>query len=158
MVVMISRDLGYFKPKIKTMNILKITLVLFFLSLIMSVNSMAQDFVYTPINSSFGGNTYNYNWLLNSATQQNRIEDPNSDDALNQDPLDDFQSNLNRQILNQLSSKLVNSIFGDNNELETGSYNLGNYAVDIFEDGSGVTVNVKDITTGNFTNVVIPSY
>ncbi len=155
---MISKDLGYFKPKTRTMNILKITLVLFFLSLIMSVDSMAQDFVYTPINSSFGGNSYNYNWLLNSATQQNRIEDPNADDALNQDPLDDFQSNLNRQILNQLSSKLVNSIFGDNNELETGSYNLGNYAVDIFEDGSGVTVNVKDITTGNFTNVVIPSY
>ncbi len=124
----------------------------------MSVNGMAQDFVYTPINSSFGGNGYNYNWLLNSATQQNRIEDPSSDNAANQDPLKDFQSNLNRQILNQLSSKLVNSIFGDNSSLETGSYNLGNYAVDIFEDGSGVTVNVKDITNGNFTNVVIPSY
>jgi curli production assembly/transport component CsgF len=157
-VVMIRRGQEYFKPKIRTMNILKVSLVMFFLSLIMSVDGIAQDFVYTPINSSFGGNTYNYNWLLNSATQQNRIEDPNSDDALNQDPLDDFQSNLNRQILNQLSSKLVNSIFGDNNELETGSYNLGNYSVDIFEDGSGVTVNVKDISTGNFTNVVIPSY
>jgi curli production assembly/transport component CsgF len=95
---------------------------------------------------------------LNSATQQNRIEDPNANDALNKDPLDDFQDNLNRQILNQLSSKLVNSIFGDNNELQTGSYNLGNYKVDISEDASGVTVNVRDITTGNFTNVVIPSY
>lgn len=140
------------------MNIIKIVFVLFFLSLLLSTESKAQDFVYKPINSSFGGDQYNYNWLLNSATQQNRIEDPNSDDALNTDPLDDFQSNLNRQILNQLSSKLVNSIFGDNSELETGSYNLGNYRVDIFEDGSGVTVNVQDITTGNYTNVVIPSY
>lgn len=129
-----------------------------FLSLLLPIESMAQDFVYKPINSSFGGDQYNYNWLLNSATQQNRIEDPNADDALNSDPLDDFQDNLNRQILNQLSSKLVNSIFGDNNELETGSYNLGNYKVDISEDASGVTVNIIDITNGNFTNVVIPSY
>ncbi len=129
-----------------------------FLSLLFSTESMAQDFVYKPINSSFGGDQYNYNWLLNSATQQNRIEDPNADSALNNDPLDDFQDNLNRQILNQLSSKLVNSIFGDNNQLETGSYNLGNYKVDISEDASGVTVNVSDITNGNFTNIVIPSY
>ena len=120
--------------------------------------SKAQDFVYTPINSSFGGNAYNYNWLINSATQQNRIEDPDADDALNSDPLDDFQDNLNRQILNQLSSQLVNSIFGDNNDLETGSYNLGNYKVDISEDASGITVNVQDIANGNYTNVVIPSY
>ncbi|MBN2595286.1 curli assembly protein CsgF [Labilibaculum sp.] len=140
------------------MNIIKIVFVLSFLSLLFSTESMAQDFVYKPINSSFGGDQYNYNWLLNSATQQNRIEDPNADSALNNDPLDDFQDNLNRQILNQLSSKLVNSIFGDNNQLETGSYNLGNYKVDISEDASGVTVNVSDITNGNFTNIVIPSY
>lgn len=140
------------------MKILKIVFVLSIMCVLMPNNLLAQDFVYKPINSSFGGDQYNYNWLLNSATQQNRIEDPNSEDALNQDPLDDFQTNLNRQILNQLSSRLVNSIFGDSNELETGTYNLGNYQVDIFEDGSGVTVNVQDINTGNFTNVVIPSY
>ncbi|MDM8158237.1 curli assembly protein CsgF [Labilibaculum sp. K2S] len=140
------------------MNIIKIVFVLSFLSLLLPTESMAQDFVYKPINSSFGGDQYNYNWLLNSATQQNRIEDPNADSALNKDPLNDFQDNLNRQILNQLSSKLVNSIFGDNNQLETGSYNLGNYKVDISEDASGVTVNVSDITNGNFTNIVIPSY
>lgn len=140
------------------MKTIKIVFVLLFLSLLLPSESKAQDFVYKPINSSFGGDQYNYNWLLNSATQQNRIEDPNAEDGLNQDPLDDFQTNLNRQILNQLSSRLVNSIFGDSNDLETGSYNLGNYKVDITEDASGVTVNVSDITNGNFTNVVIPSY
>lgn len=140
------------------MNIIKIVFVLSFLSLLLPTESIAQDFVYKPINSSFGGDQYNYNWLLNSATQQNRIEDPNADDALNSDPLDDFQDDLNRQILNQLSSKLVNQIFGDSGELEAGSYNLGNYMVDVYEDASGVTVNIQDITNGNVSNVVIPSY
>jgi len=140
------------------MNIIKLIFAFALLNLLVPVSSIAQDFVYKPINPSFGGDQYNYTWLLNSATQQNKIEDPDSEDALDSDPLDDFQDNLNRQILNQLSSQLVNSIFGESNELETGSYNLGNYQVDIFEDGSGVTVNVQDITTGNYTNVVIPSY
>lgn len=155
---MISTGQEYFKFKKRSMNLVKVAFVILFLSLISSNEGMAQDFVYKPINSSFGGDQYNYNWLLNSANQQNKIEDPNADDAQNQDPLNDFQSSLNRQILNQLSSRLVNSIFEDNDELEEGSYNLGNYTVDIFDDGSGVTVNVKDITTGNFTNIVIPSY
>ncbi|WP_209319641.1 curli production assembly/transport component CsgF [Ancylomarina longa] len=140
------------------MRFFKVIFILSVLILLGQLNATAQDFVYQPINSSFGGNQYNMNWLLNSATQQNRLKDPNADDQLKTDPLDDFQDNLNRQILNQLSSRLVNSIFGDGGNLETGSYNLGNYKVDVFQDGGGVTVNVQDITTGNFTNVVIPSY
>lgn len=140
------------------MKFFKAIFIIGLFSLILPFESLGQDFVYKPINSSFGGDQYNYNWLSNSATQQNRIEDPNTENGLNKDPLDDFQDNLNRQILNQLSSRLVNSIFGDNNTIETGSYNLGNYKVDIFEDGNGVTVNIQDITSGNYTNVVIPSY
>ena len=140
------------------MKLLKILFGIAFLSFVVPEGLLAQDFVYKPINSAFGGDQYNYNWLLNSANQQNRIEDPDGEDDFRTDPLDDFEDNLNRQILNQLSSRLVSSIFGDDNQIEAGSYNLGNYKVDIYEDGSGVTVNVQDVTTGNFTNVVIPNY
>lgn len=141
------------------MRFLKVITIATLFALIQPLSAMAQDFVYTPINSKFGGNTYNYNWLLTSAQQQDRIEDPNSQDGFQNDPLDDFEDNLNRQILNQLSSRLVSQMFGDDGgDLETGSYNLGSYKIDIFEDGSGVTLNVQDIRNGNFTNVVIPSY
>lgn len=140
------------------MKLIHSLFIVAFLCLMMPTNLKAQDFVYTPINSSFGGNPYNYNWLINSATEQNRIEDPNEEDKYQTDPLDDFEANLKRQILNQLSSKLVNAIFGEDSELEAGSYTLGNYQVDIFEDGSGVVINVTDILTGNYSNVVIPNY
>ncbi|MCT4604423.1 MAG: curli assembly protein CsgF [Marinifilum sp.] len=140
------------------MKLLKAIIVVVLFALAMPVEALAQDFVYTPINSNFGGNPYNYNWLINSAKQQDKIEDPSQEDNFNKDPLDDFESNLNRQILNQLSSRLVNQIFGDGGEFESGSYNLGSYKVDIMEDASGVTINIQDIRNGNFTNVVIPSY
>jgi len=140
------------------MKLIHSLFILAFLCLMMPIDLMAQDFVYTPINSSFGGNPYNYNWLLNSATEQNRIEDPNEEDQFRTDPLEDFEDNLKRQILNQLSSRLVNAIFGEENELETGSYMLGNYQVDIFEDAGGVTINVTDVLTGDYSNVVIPNF
>jgi len=140
------------------MNFVKTILIICLFALLKPLGACAQDFVYTPINSNFGGNIYNYNWLINSANQQNKIEDPTAEDGYQTDPLDDFQDNLNRQILNQLSSQLVNQIFGEGGDLETGTYNLGSYQVDIYEDASGVTVNIQDITNGNYTNVVIPSY
>lgn len=140
------------------MKYVKAILIIALFAFLQPLNLVAQDFVYTPINSNFGGNSYNYNWMLNMATQQNKIEDPTSEDGYNTDPLDDFTTNLNRQILNQLSSQLVNQIFGESGDLETGTYNLGSYQVGIFEDASGITVDIQDITNGNRTNVVIPSY
>jgi curli production assembly/transport component CsgF len=140
------------------MKPLRIIAIFVLFVLVKPIGGFAQDFVYTPVNSNFGGNPYNYNWLINSAKQQDKIEDPTAEDGYQTDPLDDFEDNLNRQILNQLSSRLVNQIFGEGGDIESGSYNLGSYQVDIIEDASGVTVNIQDIRNGNFTNVVIPSY
>ncbi|MFA8433443.1 MAG: curli production assembly/transport component CsgF [Marinifilaceae bacterium] len=131
----------------------------FLLGIIFSGTLSAQDFVYKPINTAFGGDQLNASWLLNSASQQNRIEDPNQEDQFGQnDPLDDFRDNLNRQILNELSRRLVDKIFGETGDLETGSFELGDFQVDIFEDGSGLNVNIQDITNGNSTSVQIPFF
>jgi len=156
--VRISKVRGFINHKLKAMKFIHTLFIIVFLGLMMPIDLMAQDFVYTPTNSAFGGNPYNYSWLINSATEQNRIEDPNEEDQFRTDPLDDFEDNLKRQILNQLSTRLVNAIFGEDDELETGSYMLGNYQVDVFEDGNGVTINVTDILTGNYSNVAIPNY
>jgi curli production assembly/transport component CsgF len=140
------------------MKYLKAIIIVAIFALAQPIGALAQDFVYTPVNSNFGGNPYNYNWLINSAKQQDKIEDPTAEEGYQTDPLDDFEDNLNRQILNQLSSQLVNQIFGEGGDLESGSYNLGSYQVDIMEDASGVTVNIQDLRNGNYTNVIIPSY
>ena len=33
--------------------------------------SMGQQLTYEPINPAFGGDTFNYNWLISSANAQN---------------------------------------------------------------------------------------
>ena len=56
-------------------------LSLAFLALLLSSSQLfAQDLVYTPKNPAFGGEVFNYQWMLNSANVQNTIvaieEDP----------------------------------------------------------------------------------
>jgi curli production assembly/transport component CsgF len=115
----------------------------------------AQDFVYQPINPAFGGNTFNYQWQLNSAEAQNGFEDPMN--LRDRDPLEDFQESLNRQILNQLSRQLVTNQFGEEG-LEEGTFILGDFQIDITPTGDGIGIFILDGSTGNTTNVLVPFF
>lgn len=115
----------------------------------------AQDFVYEPKNPAFGGgNTFNYSWLLSSATSQNTTVDPTA--ATTQtDGLTDFSANLNQQVLQQLTSRLISSQFGTGS-IRPGTYTVGGYQVQVTQGGTGVVVVVTDTGTGNQTTVTIP--
>lgn len=119
----------------------------------------AQDFVYTPKNPAFGGNPYNYSWLLSSAQAQNDIKETSSTSysSYRSDPLDDFTESLNRQILSQLSRQIVANQFGEN-ALTQGTYTLGDYQIEIGDQGSGMSITITDGTTGTQTTVEVPYF
>ncbi|MFD3001700.1 curli production assembly/transport component CsgF [Pontibacter toksunensis] len=138
---------------------MKTLLYLFALCLLSSTQLQAQDLVYQPKNPAFGGDTFNYQWLQSSAQAQDKTKDPDAqvNSLLRRNPLQDFEENLNRQVLNQLSRQLVASQFGEEG-LEPGSYTVGNYQIDVSEGGSGVSVVIVDIGTGDRTTVTIPYF
>jgi curli production assembly/transport component CsgF len=116
----------------------------------------AQDFVYEPKNPAFGGgNTFNYSWLLSAATAQNTTTDP-AQTATQADGLSQFSSNLNQQVLQQLTNRLISSQFGSG-AIKAGSYTVGSYQVQVTPGSGGVVVVVTDTGTGNQTTVTIPS-
>lgn len=125
------------------------------------LNAKAQDFVYTPINPAFGGNPYNYSWLLSSAQAQDTYEDPSNDvvgySGYSSNTLDDFAESLNRQILSQLSREIVSRQFGEN-ALDEGTYVLGDYQIDIGNSGSGLTISIIDLLTGSSTTITVPYF
>lgn len=139
----------------------KITLLIFFFFFALAGLSkvQAQDLVYTPKNPAFGGNPYNYSWMLSSAQSQDKLKDPDAEDGfgLDRDPLEDFKESLNRQILNELSRKLVADQFGEEG-ITPGSYTIGDYQIDVTEGPSGINIQIVDIGTGNSTTVTIPYY
>ena len=136
------------------MNSLKTTLSLAFI--LFSSFLIAQDFVYKPINPAFGGDTFNYNWLLSSAQEQNQHE---KTDLLNPfgSGLDNFEENFNRQILNLLSRQLVVNAFGDDG-LENGLYTIGSYEIEVTSNTSGINIYILNTSDGSETTVVVPYY
>jgi curli production assembly/transport component CsgF len=118
----------------------------------------AQDLKYRPINPAFGGDSYNYTWLLSQAQVQNDfVEDPNADLFIN-DPLLDFQGDLNRQVLSQLSRQLVGDLFGEDGNLNEGIFEIGDYQIEIISRSDGINIGILDLITGSSTTVTIPTY
>ena len=128
--------------------------LLFIFILSLSAYGFGQQMVYKPINPAFGGDTFNYQWLLSSAESQNSFTDPNAVDA-DQTELEQFQENLNRQLLSSLSREVFSSQLGD--ELREGTFTVGDLALEIFETGEGLVINILDTTTGEQTQIVVPN-
>ena len=130
--------------------------VLFFFLLLTGVKGVAQDLVYTPKNPAFGGNPYNYSWLLSSAQAQN----DNKDDSYlyeqtKSDPMKDFAESLNQQILSQLARKIIANQVGEE-ALTSGTYILGNYQIEIGTQSDGISINILDKASGSQTTVSVP--
>ena len=139
------------------MSNLKALLSFFLFYCFISLSAQAQDFIYEAKNPSFGGNTFNYQWMLSSAQAQNKLKEPEVERVREvKDPLQDFQESLNRQILSQLSRQLVSSQFGTEGSLEAGEYTIGNFQISITDVVDGVSIVILDTATGNQTTVVIP--
>lgn len=119
--------------------------------------AQAQDLVYTPKNPAFGGSPVNYQWMLSSAKTQNAFQDTGSD-RFRRDPLADFERSLQRQILSQLSRELVTERFGSLNLQQQGSYDLGEFTVDVTPGLDGINIKVFNKLTGDESTITIPSF
>lgn len=116
----------------------------------------AQDLVYQPANPAFGGNPYNYTWLLSSANAQNTFTDPNAALREQESELERFTSRLNSQFLGQVSRSSFTEQFGEDG-LAPGSYTFGSLAVDIYPSEEGLVINILDTNTGEQTQIIIPN-
>ncbi|TWI77227.1 curli production assembly/transport component CsgF [Desulfobotulus alkaliphilus] len=130
---------------------------IFSLLFLFAGSSLATELVYTPISPSFGGNPMNATFLLTMAEKQNDTKAPPTP---RRDPLEDFEANLNRMVLNQLSRKIVNMAFGGyNDDLAGGTYHFGQYEIDItIMEGQSIGVSIIDSLTGGTTKVEVPYY
>ncbi|SDJ67834.1 curli production assembly/transport component CsgF [Chryseobacterium jejuense] len=117
----------------------------------------SQQLVYKPINPAFGGDTFNYQWLLSSANAQNPYDEKkdytNLLDRMNS--LDSFTQSLNRQILSELSRKLFEDQFGSGS-IQPGNYLFGSLYLQVTNTNQGLLINILDTGTGDQSEIVIP--
>ena len=142
----------------KVFAYMKKNILIFFVFFITGPAGFAQDFVYQAINPAFGGNYFNYQWMLASAQSQNRLKEAVEDyDRATSDPLEEFESNITRQILSQISRQLIQTDFGTG-KLTEGQYAFGSYEIDIQPGDIGVDIRILDTATGNETLVTVPYF
>lgn len=132
-----------------------LTVVMIFFAGIFLAKS--QQLVYKPISPAFGGDTFNYQWLLSSANAQNQFDEKSNTNNLlsGLNSLDSFAQSLNRQILSQLSSKLFQEQFGDG-ALKPGNYIFGSLYLQVTSTAQGLLINILDTNTGDQSEIVIP--
>ncbi len=131
-----------------------VIVILFVLSSCIAVFS--QQLVYKPINPAFGGDTFNYNWLLSSAEAQNKFKEKNPYGYQPKSELEQFASTLNRQLLNSLSKDLFQKNLGDA-DLSSGTYIFGSLVVTISPVVDGLDITIIDQNTGEQTNILLPN-
>lgn len=136
-------------------NFIKTTIALF--CLFFASQLLAQDLVYKPKNPAFGGDTFNYNWLLSSAQVQDLYAEKRSALTTQKSSVDAFASNLNNLLLNQISRQLLTNQFGESG-LQDGQYTLGNFQVDVTTTLEGLTITIFDQSQGESTQIVIPYF
>jgi len=117
--------------------------------------SFSQEMVYKPINPAFGGDTFNYQWLLSQADAQNAFEE--KEDPFNiQTELEKFKADLNRQLLDKVTRTLFQNQFGEE-DLTPGTYAYGSLILTITQTSEGLLVDILDKDTGDQTQILIPN-
>lgn len=112
--------------------------------------AQAGDVKYRPINPNFGGNPFNGDYLLNQARLQNQHEE----DA--EDPLERFDRDLTRRLLNRAASEIEDRLFGENPE-DSGTIPLGDLKIEFERIGATIFLKVVDLVTGGVTEIEIPA-
>jgi len=131
-----------------------------FLSIVCCITAAAveaSELVYQPKNPTFGGNALNGSFLMNKAQAQNATQDPNRASA--RDPLSNFEDSLTRQVLNQLSRRILDQAFGTG-ELEAGGlFVYGDFEIEIITTNPDyIVVSIVNTDTGETTEIEIPVF
>ena len=123
---------------------------------ISSSAAFAQSLVYTPVNPSFGGSSFNSSHLLGIANSQNKYKDPNVVARTEQTAADLFVSQLQSRLLSGLASQVTEAIFGENPQ-ESGRIVFGDQVITFDRGIENVFLVIEDTLAGTRTEIEIPT-
>lgn len=139
---------------------MKQTLLVISLLLLGAYGSRGQALIYRPTNPAFGGNTFNYSWMLSSAQAQDKLKDPSvrvtSTTNSSASTLSSFSESLQRQLLSRITNDVINKQFGEST-LREGTFQFGEFQVEISNSNDGVLIRIVD-GKGGETTITVPYF
>ena len=123
----------------------------------LGAEAYSQDFVYRPKNPAFGGSPANFSWMFQGAQAQKSFDDET--DRFRRDPLQDFQDQLQRRLLNELSREIVGDRFsGSGIDFgQEGSFEFGDFFVEVEEGPDGLRIQITNALTGDSSTITVPA-
>lgn len=118
---------------------------------------MGWEYVYTPVNPSFGGSPLNGGYLLGRAQAQDRYKDPAAASSgfsnfLQRSQLDQFNDTLQRVILSRVASAVSSQVVGNDGRLAPGTVETTDFVITIADLGGGrLRVSTTDKLSGQTT-------
>jgi curli production assembly/transport component CsgF len=119
-----------------------------------SFTASAQELVYTPVNPSFGGDSFNSSHLLGIANAQNDYKDPDAD-TKGDTQIDQFLRQLQSRLLSSLAAEVNDAIFGENPQ-DSGTITFGDQTITFVRLLDSVSLTITDTSTGAVTEISIP--
>jgi len=119
--------------------------------------ALAWEYVYTPVNPSFGGSPLNGGYLLGRAQAQDRYKDPAAAGSgfsgfLQRSQLDQFNDTLQRVILSRVASAVSSQVVGNDGRLAPGTVETTDFTITISDLGGGrLRVSTTDKVSGQTT-------
>jgi len=96
--------------------------------------------------------------MLNNATSQNTFDRPSTEEDEDQF-LNDFTQSLERQLLSYISREIFDAQFDPNQQgLEEGTFQFGNFLVDITDGVEGLIISINDFSSGGTTQITVPFF
>lgn len=126
--------------------------------LLPSTSALGQDLVYEPTNPAFGGSGVNTQFLFQSADAQNPYSGGQGFGGFRDDPLQNFQRRLQRQVLDQISRQVIEQRFGNIDLTQEGTFNFDQFTVDVTPGPSGISIRVFNKQTGESSTIEVPRF
>jgi len=120
--------------------------------------SDAQELTYEPTHPAFGGSPVNYRWMLKSANQQKPYSEESQFGRFRNDPLANFEQQLQRQVLDQLSRQIIKDRFENVDLTEEGQFDFQNFTVEVNPGPRGINIRVFNKDTGESSTIDIPRF
>jgi curli production assembly/transport component CsgF len=115
----------------------------------------SADLLYKPINPAFGGDPYNSNHLQALAESQKQFKESTSSSST-QTNSERFLAMLESRLYSSLASQVSEAIFGEDAQ-PNGTIIFDDQQITFINTGTEVRLSVTDFTTGQVTNIVIPT-
>jgi curli production assembly/transport component CsgF len=96
--------------------------------------------------------------MLNSANQQNPYGGESQFSRFQDDPLANFEQQLQRQVLDQLSRQIIEDRFEGVDLTEEGRFDFQNFTVEVNPGPRGINIRVFNKDTGESSTIDIPRF